>query len=135
MNQAKLSMYAWTLYMGTVGWALLFAPPELYVVFGLRRPPAGMWPHLCGMFFLILAYYCYRAGRSGQREFMRWTVVTRTWPILFVSVFAAFDLENPAICLIATIDLAAASWTYLALRQPATKEPPRRSVSRSVSSS
>jgi len=72
-----------------------------------------------GMIFLILAYLFIRAGldEEGMKKFYMWTVHIRSVVILFHIVFVTLQLVSPLIILFGGIDLAAALWTFWALRK------------------
>jgi hypothetical protein len=126
MSPAAVSIFAFGLYLAGGGILLVLAPDQLCDVLGLRPPGETLWVRLSGVFFLDLAFYCIRAARREQAEFIRWSVVTRPFMLPFLAAAVAFGLENPAVLVFGVIDVLAAAWTLLALRGRADAPPAPR---------
>jgi hypothetical protein len=84
-------------------------------LFGLAKT-GELYIRIVGMFLLILAYYYARAARQELTGFFHWTVHVRALVILFFVAFVLLDLAEPVLILFGVVDLAAAIWTWLALR-------------------
>jgi uncharacterized membrane protein YesL len=69
------------------------------------------------MLLLFLAYYYIHASRNELTEFIRITVYVRV-SVIFFTAFVLLDLAQPMLLLFAAVDLLAAIWTWLSLRQP-----------------
>ena len=116
MYAAARSVMVFGIYL-MVGGVLLVVAPELACqLSGLKPPGSTVWPRLTGMLFLYLAVYCFRAARDGNHEFIRWTVTTRPWTLVFVGALVLMELENPVILVFGAVDVAASLWTWTAIR-------------------
>jgi hypothetical protein len=118
MRRPAITILAFGVYLAVGGLLLLLVPQELCHLLRLRPPGDTMWVRLSGMFFLDLAFYCIRAALDDQRPFIRWSVQTRPWTIVFLVAFVAAGMENPGILIFGVIDLLATLWTSRALRSP-----------------
>jgi len=105
---------------------LLFAPELACRVLGLPAAD-GFWVRMNGMFFAILAYYCFRAAREERREFMAWSVWPRASTIVFMAVFVAMGLVGPVVLLFGAVDALAALWTARALKRGVRRTAPEGS--------
>jgi hypothetical protein len=116
MKAAALSVGWFGAYLALAGMLLLVWPETTCEAIGLRPPGETMWPRLVGALLLDLAFYCLHAACRQDEAFIRRTVVTRPWTIVLLSGLIGFGLENPIVLVFGLIDLAAAIWTYRALR-------------------
>ncbi len=118
MSRAALSVFVMGLYLIFLGITFLFMPEIMFLILAYPTPP-DIASRILGMIFVLLAYYYIRAAldEEGMRKFFVWTVHTRAVVIIFLSVFAALQMVSPLIILFGVIDLAAALWTFWALRK------------------
>jgi uncharacterized membrane protein len=119
MSRAAVSMFAFAVYLFALGVILMTAPNVLLGLFGFE-PTSEVWVRIVGMLVVFLGYYYLSAARGEVVPFMRWTVQARPFVILFFAVFVALGWARPALILFGAVDLAAAVWTYLALRTSGT---------------
>jgi hypothetical protein len=95
---------------------LLLVPNLLLRLFGV--PPTNeVWIRLNGMFVLCLSFYYVQTARNELTSFIRWTVWARVAVIFYFAAFVLLVSAPKALLLFGLIDLLAASWTWLALKQ------------------
>jgi hypothetical protein len=75
------------------------------------------WIRVMAMLLLFLAYYYIHASRNELTEFIRITAYARGSVILFFGAFVLLGFAQPMLLLFAAVDLFAAIWTWLSLRQ------------------
>jgi hypothetical protein len=117
MSAAARSILAFGVYLAAGGLLLLFAPGLVRRLLGMRAAGETVWVRLCGMFFLDLAYYCIKAAQNEHLMFIRWSVFTRPFTLVFLAVFVGFGMVRPIILVLGFIDVLASLWTALALRK------------------
>ncbi len=115
MSAAAKSMVVFAVYLFVLGLALIIVPNAILVLFGFP-PTSEVWIRIIGVVALNLAYYSFRAARAGLVSFFRWSVQGRLIAPAFFASFVALGLARPALLAFALVDVAAATWTYLALR-------------------
>jgi hypothetical protein len=115
MSRAAWSMFLFGSYLVVAGSLLVLVPDVVASVLGFQRPGHGIWVRLSGMLILNLSYFCFWSARTEQKEFMRWSVVTRSANLFFIWVFVAFAMENRIFLLFGFLDLFGALWTGFAL--------------------
>ena len=115
MSKAARSLFVFGIYLVALGLFLLIAPNTLITLFGLPET-YDVWIRVVGMLVVLLAYYDIQAARAEATDFFRWSVGARGTVILFFAGFVLADLVKPILLLFGGVDLAAAIWTYLALR-------------------
>ena len=118
MSRAALSVFVMGIYLIFLGITFLFFPEIMFVMLAYPTPP-DIVSRILGMIFVLLAYYYIRAAldEEGMTKFFMWTVHTRAVVIIFLIVFAIVFTVSPLIIIIGVIDLAAAIWTFWALRK------------------
>ena len=115
MSRAAKSLFAFGVYLCGLGLALLLAPNLLLRLFGV--PPTGeVWIRVNGMFVLCFSFYYIMGARYELTDFIRWTVWGRAAVIVYFAAFVLLVSAPRALLLFGLIDLAAAVWTWLALR-------------------
>ena len=71
----------------------------------------------------LLVFGCYLLGlaaRADLRRFIAWSVPLRLSVPVFFGAFVAAGLVSPVLMLFAAVDVAAALWTWTALRREPT---------------
>lgn len=118
MSRAAISIFIFGIYVIFLGITFLFVPEIMFLMLAYPTPP-DIVSRILGMVFLLLAYLYIRAGldEEGMTKFYIWSVHTRALVIIFLGVFAALQLASPLIIMFGAIDLAAALWTFWALRK------------------
>jgi len=118
MSRAAMSVLIFGIYLVFLGISFLFVQEILFSLLAYPTSP-DISSRVLGMIFLILAYLFIRAGldEEGMKKFYMWTVHIRSVVILFHIVFVTLQLVSPLIILFGGIDLAAALWTFWALRK------------------
>jgi hypothetical protein len=115
-TRAARTLLIWSFYLFGLGLTLLFVPNALLGVFGMA-PTNEVWIRVIGMLVLILGYFSFMSARTGNEAFMRWSAHARSSVILFFIAFVLLGLAEPTLILFGVVDLAAAIWTFSALRK------------------
>jgi hypothetical protein len=115
VSRAAVSILAFGAYLASGGILLVLFPTQICRILSIS-PPEGAWIRMTGMFFLILAFYCWRAAKEEERSFMRWSLYTRPTTILFLAWFVASGWIEPIVLVFGVVDLLATAWTLAALR-------------------
>ena len=118
MSRAALSILIFGIYLIFMGITFLFFPEIMFTILDYPTDP-DIASRVLGMIFFVLAYYYIRASfdEEGMAKFFMWTVHTRAIVIVFLIVFVVLDLVSALIIVFGAIDLAAAIWTFWALRK------------------
>ena len=116
MSRAAKSLFAFGVYLCGLGLMLLLAPNLLLRVFGVP-PTDEVWIRINGMLVLCLSFYYVRAARGELTSFIRWTVWARVAVIFYFAAFVLLVAAPKALLLFGLIDLLAALWTWLALKE------------------
>ena len=124
MTRAATSILSFGVYLAALGVALVAIPEIACGLLGIAAP-ADAWPRIVGMLLLILGFFCWRAAVEENTRFMHWSLLTRSTPIVFLAWFVASGWIEPSILLFGAVDLAAAAWTFAALRADARAARPR----------
>jgi hypothetical protein len=122
VSRAAKSLFVFGVYVGGLGLALLLVPNPLLRAFG-AEPTGEVWIRVNGMFIVCLSFYYVQAARRGLTDFIRWTVWGRGAVIVYFVVFVLFAAAPKALLLFGLIDLAAACWTWLALKRDGDEAP------------
>jgi hypothetical protein len=118
MNRAEISIFVFGLYLAALGFLTILVPDELCQILGLKSAGETIWGRLNGLFMLFLAFFCIRAAREHQTAFIRWSLWTRPWVLIFLGACVLYGLEQPGILVFGVIDLAATIWSGIALHAP-----------------
>ncbi len=119
MSKAALSVFIFGIYLIFLGITFLFFPEMMFAILAEPNPP-DIVSRVLGMVFVLFAYIYIRSALDdgeGMAKFFMWTVHTRASVIVFLIIFAALGLTSPIIIVFGVIDLAAAIWTFWALRK------------------
>lgn len=115
MSRAARSVYVFGFYMAVLGIVLVAAPNLLLTLNGLPTT-SEVWIRVVGVLVLCLAVYYLLAARHELTEFFRWTVFVRASVMVFFAAFVVLGFVRPVFVVFGVVDLAAATWTALALR-------------------
>ena len=107
-------------YLLVLAAVLVLAPNVLLGWFGFPAV-TDVWIRVVGMLVGFLGYYYLRASASGFDAFFAWTVPARLSVLGFFGAFVALDLAPPVLLLFGAVDAAAATWTWLAIRNAPTR--------------
>lgn len=118
MSRTALSVFIMGLYLLFLGFTMLFVPEMMFLILAYPSAPDIM-SHVLGMIFIFLAYYYIRSSldEEGMDKFFIWTVHARASVIVFLIIFVVLQLVSPLMIIFGVIDLAAAMWTFWALRK------------------
>jgi hypothetical protein len=117
MSKAARSLFVFGIYLIVIGLGFLVLPNVVLRLFGFPETTEP-WIRVMAMLLLFLAYYYIHASRNELTEFIRITVYARASVILFFLAFVLLGLAQPMLLLFGAVDLLAAIWTWLSLRQP-----------------
>lgn len=115
MSRGAISVFVFSIYLYIMGFVLVVTPGTFVKIFRFPEPD-GLWIRVFGMLVLILGLYYSHAARAELRPFFTWTVIARSSVLLFFIAFVIVDLAPPVLILFGVIDLAAAMWTFFAMR-------------------
>lgn len=115
MSRAARSVYVFSFYMAVLGVVLVATPNLLLTLNGLPTT-SEVWIRVVGVLVLCLAVYYLLAARHELTEFFRWTVFVRASVMVFFAAFVVLGFVRPVFVVFGVADLAAATWTALALR-------------------
>ncbi len=115
MSRAAKSLFVFGIYLCGLGLILLLVPNLILRVFGVP-PTSEVWIRINGMFVLCLSFYYVLAARNELTSFIRWTVWTRIAVLFYFAAFVLLVSAPKALLLFGLIDLLAALWTWLALK-------------------
>ncbi len=115
MTPAARSLHVFGLYLVGAGCLLMLMPALLLAPLGLPAP-ADVWARVAGMLAAFLGIYYLLGARAELLSFMRASVWVRLSVIVILGAFVAAGLAPLPLLAFGVIDLAAATWTWLALR-------------------
>lgn len=111
------SIWFWGGLLSTAGLALAVQP---MTVLRLLDSPADAsalpWVRFCGLLLLAYAMGYHVAGWTGQRTFMRASVVLRVLSLVIIGGFVLLDWLPKAWLAVGLGDVVGAIWTMLELR-------------------
>ena len=119
------TIVAFGVYLLVAGAGLMLVPQTLL---GLIGVPAGdgLWVRFAGMLSAVLGVYYLLAARAGLVSFFAWTVWGRYAAAAFMLAVVLAGLAPANLLLLAAVDTATASWTWLSLRRRAIELNPGR---------
>jgi hypothetical protein len=115
MSKSAKSVLIFGWYLVALGGALVAIPNVMLGMFGLPTT-SEVWIRVVGVLVLCLAFYYIQAARHGLVPMLRWTVYARSSVILFFGAFVLLGFAAAPLVMFGAVDLAAALWTYWALR-------------------
>ncbi len=115
MSAPAKSLFVFAIYLVGLSLVLLVTPNTLIHLFN-QPETHEVWIRVVGMLLLFIAFYYFQVVRREWRDFIRWTVYTRSLVIVFFTAFVLFGLAPAVLILFGLIDLLFAVWTALALR-------------------
>ena len=115
MSRAATSVMVFAVYLFVLGLVFLLVPNTLL---GLFRIPEthDVWVRLVGMLVILIGFYYTVAARNELVPILRATVLARCSVMVFMAVFVGVGLAPPVMLVFGVVDVAAAAWTWLALR-------------------
>lgn len=119
------SIWAWGGLLSTAGLALAVAPKAVLNLLAAPVAASGLpWVRFAGLLLLAYAMGYHVAGWTGQRTYMRASVVLRVLSLVVLGAFVLADWLPKAWLAVGLADFAGAVWTTLELRwrpKPKTK--------------
>jgi len=116
MSKGARSLFVFAIYLIVIGLGFLILPNLALRLFGFPET-TEVWIRVMAMLLIYLAVYYIHASRNELTSFIRLTAFTRGSAILFFAAFVLFDLAQPMLLLFGFVDLAAAIWTWVSLRE------------------
>jgi len=120
MSPAARSVNIFGIYLLVLSINLLVLPNALLQAFGLP-PTSEVWIRVVGMLVGFLGIYYRVAAATELVPLFRMSVMVRLSVVAFFVVFVAAGWVRWPLVLFGLVDAAGAAWTWLALRQPATR--------------
>lgn len=116
MTASAKSVFYFGLYLYGVGATLAFVPN---ILLGLLRIPQTneVWIRILGVIVGLLGFYYHRSGAENNTSFIRLTVPARVVAFLSFVIFVVLKMASPVLIGFGVVDLAAAIWTYQALKK------------------
>ena len=116
MTKSAWSVLVFGLYMSFLGLGMLLIPNPVIGIVGLPATEE-VWIRIAGMLLIGLGYYYVQMARLEFKPFFRFSAQARGTVILFFALFVLLDLSGPGLLVLGLIDLLAAIWTALMLRE------------------
>jgi hypothetical protein len=116
MSRAALSIRVFGFYLGLAGTALFAVPNSVLPLLGLQTT-TEVWVGLVGLLTFILGFYFLYSVRYQDVSFFRATVVARLIFFTGVTLLVLRADASPRLLAFGLVDLAGATWTWLALRR------------------
>ncbi len=111
------SIWTWGALLSTAGLAFAVAPHAvLHLLKSPVEPAATPWVRFAGLLLLAYAMGYHVAGWTGQRTYMRASVVLRVLSLVVIGAFVLADWLPKAWLAVGLGDFAGAVWTTLELR-------------------
>jgi hypothetical protein len=115
MSKAAKSVFVFGIYLIINGLGFLLMPNTMLGSLGIPST-SEPWINIVGMLLLMLAYYYILSARHELTLLFRWSVYARSSVIVFFIAFVLLGLAPPILIIFGVIDLLAAIWTALALK-------------------
>jgi hypothetical protein len=115
MSNTGVSVLAFSVYLGILGFVLVFIPGPLLTLLGLPLAE-DYWILIAGMLLLGLSMYYAFAAKENLISFMRHTAIMRLLILPYFLVLVLINMAPPPILILGAIDLFFAGWTFVALR-------------------
>jgi hypothetical protein len=116
MSNPARSITVHGIYLVLSGLSFVLIPNIVLPLFGFA-PTNEIWIRVVGLLATILGGYFLYSVRVDDRPFFRGTIFARLTFFTGITLFALLGLGSPLLILFGLIDLAGATWTWLALRQ------------------
>ena len=111
------SIWFWGGLLSTAGLALAVQPNTVLRLLGSPVDASALpWVRFCGLLLLAYAMGYHVAGWTGQRTYMRASVVLRVLSLVIIGAFVLLDWLPKAWLAVGLGDFAGAVWTTLELR-------------------
>lgn len=111
------SIWTWGVLVSTAGLALAIAPhPVLHLLKSPVEAASLPWVRFTGLVLLAYGMGYHVAGWTGQRTYMRASVVLRVLSLVIIGAFVLADWLPKAWLAVGLGDFAGAVWTTLELR-------------------
>ncbi len=111
------SIWAWGGLTSAAGLGLAVSPRPILDLLGANiADPALPWVRFAGLGLLAYAMGYHVAGWTGQRTYMRASVVLRVFSLVVVGAFVLLDWLPKAWLALGLFDFIGAVWTTLELR-------------------
>lgn len=111
------SIWFWGGLLSTAGLALAVQPMTVLRLLGSPVDASALpWVRFCGLLLLAYAMGYHVAGWTGQRTFMRASVVLRVMSLVIIGGFVLLNWLPKAWLAVGLGDVVGAIWTTLELR-------------------
>ncbi len=111
------SIWFWGGLISTAGLALAIAPRQVLHLLNADVAGSGLpWVRFAGLVLLAYGMGYHVAGWTGQRTYMRASVVLRVFSLVVIGAFVLLDWLPKAWLAVGLVDFVGAVWTTLELR-------------------
>jgi hypothetical protein len=115
MSHAGRSVLAFSVYIGILGFILVFFPTPLLTLLGLPHAQ-DYWILIAGMFLVGLSTYYAFAAFTNLTSFMKLTAILRSMILPYFLVLVVLEKAPLPILILGVVDMLFAGWTFIALR-------------------
>jgi len=115
MSNPARSIIVFAVYLTLAGLCFILIPNIVLPLFGFAAT-TEVWIRLAGLLTLILGMYFFYSVRTEDRPFFRATIIARLMFFTGMTLFSILGWGSPRLILFGMVDLAGATWTWLALR-------------------
>jgi hypothetical protein len=116
MTAAARSVFYFGIYLYVVGTTLIFAPNFMLGMLGMPETNE-VWIRILGVIVGLLGFYYHRCGSENNISFCRLTVPARVVAFFAFVAFVMLKMASPMLIGFGVVDLAAAIWTFQALKK------------------
>lgn len=115
MSHTSRSILAFSVYIGILGFVLVFFPSPLLTLLGL--PPAeDYWILVAGILLVGLSMYYAFAAYKKLTSFMRLTAIMRALILPYFLILVMINKAPQPILVLGVVDLLFAGWTFIGLK-------------------
>lgn len=114
MSKTGISIFAYSIYLGSAGVAMALIPNMLIRMLGLPETQE-VWVRLFGFLAFVLGVKGIHGAITNNVPAMQLDVVTRTAFSIFLTVLILLGVSPGILIIFAIIDFAAAVWTQVTI--------------------
>lgn len=116
MSSAARSVFVFGIYLIVLGAILIAAPNTLLTILRLNTTTEP-WIHVLGVPLVGMGMLHMASARAEQTAFFRATISARLFAFAALVALWLMGITPPIVAAFGIVDLAAAAWTFSALRK------------------